>query len=64
MAPLPGGDEPIRRLDTQVVDMTRMLLDKMDETNYQEICKTVRELIGSIEKRDEKGEEMLGHAED
>ena len=64
LAPLQGGDEPIRRLDTQVVDMARMLLDKMDGTNYPEICKTVRELIGTIEKRDENGEEVRGHAAD
>ena len=55
LAPLPGGDEPIRRLDTQVVDMARMLLNRMDETNYPEICKTVQELIGTIEKRMKTG---------
>lgn len=64
LAPLPGGDEPIRRLDTQVVDMARVLLDRIDGTNYPEICKTVRELIATIEKGEENGEEVMGHAKD
>ena len=34
MAPLPGGDVPIRRLDTQVVNMVETVLEKMDKDNY------------------------------
>ena len=32
-APLPGGDQPIRRLDTQVVNLAHKLLDKGAEVN-------------------------------
>lgn len=48
LAPLPGGDEPIRRLDTQVVDMAAKLLDTMDNVNYPEVLRTVRVLFSGI----------------
>ena len=62
LAPLPGGDDPIRRLDTQVVDMATKLLDRMDGVNYLEVCRTVRDLINGIVEI--TGEEVKKIAED
>lgn len=45
LAPLPGGDQPIRRLDTQVVGMVEQLINKMDATNYSTIAATIHELL-------------------
>ena len=57
MAPIAGGDQPIRRLDTQVVDMIETALDKMDKEN----CFVVADMIGkllqaAVPKRIEGGE--------
>ncbi len=38
MAPLPGGDEPIRRLDTQVVDMAWRLMDMAGRTPTEDLA--------------------------
>lgn len=45
LSPLPGGDQPIRRLDTQVVDMVETLIDKMDAVNYSTIAATIHDLL-------------------
>ena len=37
LAPIEGGDKPIRRLDTQVVDILENMLNKMNGENYREI---------------------------
>ncbi|MCX4376705.1 MAG: phage portal protein [Lachnospiraceae bacterium] len=34
LAPIEGGDKPIRRLDTQVVDMAEAVINKMNADNY------------------------------
>lgn len=44
LAPIEGGDKPIRRLDTAVVDMIEEILGKMDQTNYP----VMADLIGKI----------------
>lgn len=44
LAPIAGGDQPIRRLDTQVVDMVQKALDKMDAENYI----VMADLIGKL----------------
>lgn len=46
LAPIEGGDKPIRRLDTQTVNLTKELLDKMTDQNYSTIMATVQKLIG------------------
>lgn len=45
MAPLPGGDVPIRRLDTQVVDMAKAILDKMDSSNAVMMTGLITQLL-------------------
>ena len=44
MAPIPGGDKPIRRLDTQVVNMLEDMLAKMDKDN----CFVLADLMGKL----------------
>jgi hypothetical protein len=46
-APLPGGDEPIRRLDTAVVNEVNQLTQKINADNYKEICNTINQLTSS-----------------
>ncbi|WP_394911992.1 phage portal protein [uncultured Robinsoniella sp.] len=45
MAPIEGGDKPIRRLDTQVVDMVNQALDKMDNENCAEMAALIGKLL-------------------
>ncbi len=45
MAPLPGGDAPIRRLDTQVVNLTREILAKMDGENGAMMAGLIAQLL-------------------
>ena len=45
MAPLPGGDNPIRRLDTQVVNMVEEILGKMDKDNYIVMAGLITKLL-------------------
>lgn len=49
MAPIAGGDKPIRRLDTQVVDMIETLMGKMDNENYPVIAGLIKELLKGVE---------------
>lgn len=44
LAPIEGGDQPIRRLDTQVVNMVQDMLAKMNGENYV----VMADLIGKI----------------
>lgn len=57
MAPLPGGDEPIRRLDTQVVNLIEDALEKMNEKNYPEITDMIKNIISLVERRKESGKD-------
>lgn len=52
MGPIPGGDKPIRRLDTQVVDMIKTMLDKMDNKNYEVIAGSINQLLQTVERRE------------
>lgn len=45
MAPIPGGDKPIRRLDTQVVNLVEKLIGKMDKDNYTVIAGIITKLL-------------------
>lgn len=49
MAPIAGGDKPIRRLDTQVVDMIESLMEKMNNENYPVIAGLIKELLKGVE---------------
>ena len=56
MAPIPGGDEPIRRLDTQVVNLVKEVLGKMDSKNYMVTAEIITRLLDSAEGGDKKNE--------
>ena len=45
MAPLEGGNEPIRRLDTQVVNLIENALEKIDKDNYVVIAGVISQLL-------------------
>ena len=45
MAPLPGGDQPIRRLDTQVVNLIEESLSKMNKENYVVVAGIITKLL-------------------
>lgn len=53
MAPIEGGDKPIRRLDTEVVDMITEVLGKMDKDNYIVMAGVITKLLDNIGKEDE-----------
>ena len=48
MAPIPGGDQPIRRLDTQVVNMIEDVLKKMNKENYLVMAGIITKLLDTI----------------
>lgn len=45
MAPLEGGDKPIRRLDTQVVNLIEETLKQMNKENYVVIAGIITQLL-------------------
>ncbi|MDO5345309.1 MAG: phage portal protein [Lachnospiraceae bacterium] len=45
LAPVEGGDKPIRRLDTQVVDLLEDMLAKMNSENYMVIADLMKATI-------------------
>lgn len=54
MAPLPGGDTPIRRLDTQVVNIVKDIMDKMDNSDAVMMTGLITQLLQTVERsRDE-----------
>lgn len=50
MAPIEGGDQPIRRLDTQVVDMIGEILNKMNAENYMVMAALATKLLDTMGK--------------
>lgn len=46
MVPVEGGDEPIRRLDTQVVNMLSDIIQKMNNENYVVMAGVITQLLG------------------
>jgi HK97 family phage portal protein len=46
-APIEGGDEPIRRLDTQVVNQVNKLISNMNGENYKEVTNVILALLNS-----------------
>lgn len=57
LAPLPGGDEPIRRLDTQVVNMVESALGKINEKNYPEMVDMIKAMLSEAGRREENVED-------
>jgi len=51
LAPVPDGDKPLRRLDTEVVNMVETLMNKMNTRNYKEMCATIRSVLGASSER-------------
>jgi len=45
LAPIPGGDQPIRRLDTQVVDMVETALNKMNSENCAVMVDLIKQML-------------------
>lgn len=45
MAPIEGGDKPIRRLDTQVVNLLETMLNKVNGENYVAMCDLMGKLL-------------------
>lgn len=45
MAPIPGGDKPLRRLDTEVVNLLEDCLNKMNGENYIQIAGVMGQLL-------------------
>lgn len=56
LAPIEGGDKPIRRLDTQVVNMMQDALGKMNAENYVVIADLIGKMLmaARLEGGDEK----------
>ncbi len=54
MAPIDGGDQPIRRLDTQVVNMIQNTLTQMNDKNYIVLADLISKMLEAAERsRDE-----------
>lgn len=45
LAPVPGGDEPIRRLDTQVVNIVQRMLDQADAEKWPECAAMINKML-------------------
>lgn len=58
MAPIEGGDQPIRRLDTQVVDMVGGLLDKMNAENYMVMAALATKLLETVGKEKNEAQDQ------
>lgn len=50
MAPIEEGDKPIRRLDTQVVDLIENMLNKMNGENYLVMAELIKQLMNITER--------------
>lgn len=51
LPPIEGGDKPLRRLDTQVVDMIESVLGKMNSENYVVMAGLITKLLQTAERR-------------
>ena len=56
LAPIEGGDVPIRRLDTQVVNMVKDVLTKMDKENYIVMAGIITQLLNCTRSGGEESE--------
>lgn len=55
MAPVEGGDEPIRRLDTQVVDAAEKLVAIMNKENYAVVAQSMEKILAVAGKKEGAG---------
>ena len=53
MAPIEGGDNPIRRMDTEVVGLIRNMLGKMNSEN----CSVIAGMVGRLLEAAERGKD-------
>lgn len=61
MAPIEGGDRPIRRLDTQVVDLIENMLNKMNSENCTVMADMIMQLMKAAERsKDETQNQYQG----
>lgn len=58
MAPLQGGDEPIRRLDTQVVGLVENALNKMNGENYMVLAGVIIQLLKAAEREKDEAQDQ------
>lgn len=54
MTPIPGGDQPIRRLDTQVVNLLKDCLNKMNAENYAAMTQVMVMLLKGKEVKEDE----------
>lgn len=52
LAPIEGGDKPIRRLDTQVVGLIESMMKKMNSENCVVVSGMVIKLLEAVERRE------------
>lgn len=55
LAPIEGGDKPIRRLDTEVVDMVKEIIGKMDGQNDAILGRIAEKLLDIVQKGGVRG---------
>ncbi len=55
LAPIEGGDQPIRRLDTQVVGLLENMLKKINAENYRAIADVMEKILKVVEGGEENG---------
>lgn len=62
--PIEGGDKPIRRLDTEVVNLVRNMLGKMNSENCAVVAGMVGKLLEAAERgRDETQDQYPGRTD-
>lgn len=54
MTPIPGGDQPIRRLDTQVVNLLKDCLNKINTENYAAMTQVMVMLLKGKEVKEDE----------
>ena len=64
MAPIEGGDVPIRRLDTQVVNLIENMLGKMNSENYIVISGMITQLLNAVERREDETQNQCQRSTD
>ena len=67
MAPVEGGDQPIRRLDTQVVDMAEQLLgmaESMDSGKFTAMAGVLAEILKFSGKQDVQNQKVAERRKD
>lgn len=54
LSQIPGGDKPLRRLDTEVVNMIEGILAKMTSENYIVMAGLITKLLDTAERREDE----------